>query len=763
MNDREPEALSTHALVIAVILAVIASVLAFFTRLPSWPELRVDEVREPAITLAPVAGVALLLLGLLATTRFRLAAERRRTARATQRLVAVDQSAPDLVFFETDPEGRFTYVSPTAHSVLGFEPEEMVGQAIGRFSIEDPTRLLDPARRAGTVREGEWSRKDGLPIRLQAVARPSPEGDACRSFHGVLRDIGDRAAVEDALSETRRMFLDMIESAQNGILIVDSTGRILLWNSALSEMLGYAPRELARLSIGDLAAEPATGTLLSLVTARIWGAAPPGRYEKQFMRRDGSVCDVEVSISTYPMGDDVKSALIEVNDITDRKRATEQIQQLADYDHLTGLPNRQLLERAIAEMLDEAHRTGHPFAVMLIDLDRFKLVNDTLGHAVGDQLLQQVAARFVEALPEDHLVARFGGDEFLVLTPLLEDLDTAMHSAAALVGALVGPMRVGGRMLHSAASVGVALYPHDGLDAPTLIRRADAAMYKAKEMGGTGFQFAAAALEADSQQRLRVENDLREAIKRRELTVYYQPEVDAETGEIVSLEALVRWNHGKRGLLQPAEFIPILEDSGLIRLVDEWVLREALEQNRRWCDEGLGPVVVSVNQSARLFVDDTLLVTIRELLEETGIDPSLLELEVTETTALQNVAGAVAVLSELHRIGVRTALDDFGTGHSSLVRLKEFPLTTLKIDGSFVQSVNTDEDSGAIVSGVIALGHALGLTVVAEGVEHKRQLALLRALGCDLVQGYLFARPLTSEDATELLRHGLKLGEDFAA
>lgn len=502
---------------------------------------------------------------------------------------------------------------------------------------------------------------------------------------------------------------------------------------------------------------------MPLVTARIWGSAPPGLYERQIVRSDGELRDVEVSISTYPLGESERSAWIEFSDVTDRKRDTERIQQLAGFEVPTGLPNRQRMERAIADALARAAAEGGTFAVMLMYLDRFKLVNDTLGHTVGDELLQQVAERFVQAVPKEHIVARFGGDEFLVLAPDLADLESAMDTAGSLVASLSTPLEVGGRSLHTATSVGVAVFPHDGEDAATLIRRADSAMYRAKELGGSGYQFATASLDADSRRRLNVENDLRAAIVRGELRVYYHPEVDIETGRIANFEALVRWEHPDHGLLPPADFVPILEGNGLIRLVDAWVLRQACQQNRRWRDDGLGPVIVSVNLSARLFSNGGMIDTIKAVLAETGLSPELLELEVTETAALENIEEAVAMLRQIRELGVRTALDDFGTGHSSLVRLKEFPLSTLKIDGSFVQSVTTDEDSGSIVSGVIALGHALGLTVVAEGVEHERQLSLLRHLGCDLAQGYLFARPLTEEAATSLLADQRRLGHGFAA
>jgi len=753
----------TTLLWLATILVIVGSAIAFAVGQPTWPDLEVSDLTTAEVlAVLPLVVLPLLLMSLVSTWRSDARLSARRAGRAEGRVDSLAHDLPDLMLYETDPTGQVTYVSLGCQSLLGFQPEEMIGRELGEFMADDVDSLLPADRESARSREGTWIHADGSARTLQIVIQRQSESGPS-AFRGVARDVGPRLAVEKELRDTHQSFLVMLESAQNGILIVASSGKILLFNPAICDILGFEPGELRRNTLGQLMPDATNGSLMSLVTARIWGAAPAGRYVKQVTRPNGEVRDVEISISTYPLGDDERAGWVEVSDITRQKRDTERIQQLADYDHLTGLPNRQFMERSIAEVLEYARGSGGSFAVMLMDLDRFKLVNDTLGHAVGDQLLQQVAARFVAALPEDHMVARFGGDEFLVLVPTLSDVDAAMHGAGALVGSLALPLEVGGRVLHTATSVGVAVYPHDGEDAATLIRRADSAMYRAKELGGSGYQFATASLDADSQHRLNIENDLRAAIEAGELTVYYHPEVDIETGQIVSFEALVRWDHPDHGLLPPMEFIPILEENGLIRLVDEWVLRQACEQNRRWQADGLGPVIVSVNLSARLFSNEGMLETIRSVVEETGVDPELLELEVTETAALKNVSDAVTMLKQINDLGVRTALDDFGTGHSSLVRLKEFPLSTLKIDGSFVQNVTTDEDSGSIVSGVIALGHALGLRVVAEGVEHERQLSLLRHLGCDLAQGYLFARPLTSEAATDLLNEHRRLGQGFAA
>ena len=758
----------TALLWLATILVVAGSVGAFIVQIPSWPQLRLtDLLSGDVVAVLPLVVLPLLLMSLVGTWRHAARRDAGRAGEAERRVDSLSTDLPDLMLYETDADRRLTFVSEGSGSVLGFESREMIGRPLSEFMIDDLEGVLatgpDGTEAAmSSAREGFWAHADGTPRALEFLIQRQSEPGA-PTFRGVARDIGERVAVENALRETQQSFLDMLESAQNGILIVASSGKILLFNRAICDILGYEPQQLRQHTLDELVPESGTGSLMSLVTARIWGAAPVGRYEKQLVRPDGEVREVEISISTYPMDDGERSGWVEVSDITARKRATEQIQQLADFDHLTGLPNRQYMERAIAEVREHARAVNGTFAVMLMDLDRFKLVNDTLGHSVGDELLQQVAARFRNALPEGNIVARFGGDEFLVLVPNLEDNESAMRAASSLVGALSTPLEVDGRILHTATSIGVAIYPHDGEDAATLIRRADSAMYRAKELGGSGYQFVTASTDADSKHRLNIENDLREAIAGGELTVYYHPEVDVETGRIVHFEALVRWDHPEHGLLPPLDFVPILEENGLIRLVDEWVLREACEQNQRWSAEGLGPVIVSVNLSARLFSNESILDTIRTILDDTGMNPEQLELEVTETAALENVAEAVSMLKRIRELGVRTALDDFGTGHSSLVRLKEFPLSTLKIDGSFVQNVTTDDDSGAIVSGVIALGHALGLTVVAEGVEHERQLSFLRHLGCDLAQGYLFARPLTAEAATALLAEHRRLGQGFAA
>ena len=705
--------------------------------------------------------VGLLLISLRREQRRQLRRLDAATRESRSRERSLTTLIPTLALIETDLRGDITDASESSTTLLGAPPAALVGRSFHEFTggMID----LSTAARTGPNRTlCDWSGHGGILRQLRIAVQRRQEGEVLVGYRLALINMDELVAVEDALRESREAFVEMLESAQNGIMVVSGESKILLFNSALARIVGYEHGRLAQVNLQQLSPPDNPRSLTALASAHIWGAAA-GRYERQLACADGSLRDVELSVSSYPLGYGLKGALIEVSDITERKQAGAEIERLAHFDQLTGLPNRRRFEQAVTHALEVSAEDQTAFAVLLIDLDRFKLINDTLGHQIGDLLLQQVASRLVDALPDDCVVSRFGGDEFVVLAPLLASPAQAQAAAEAIVESLIPPFQLNGQQLHSAASVGVAVYPRDGTDAPTLLRRADSAMYRAKALGGSGYQFVGPAADLDSQQRLRVENDLRGAIEQREFAVYYQPEIDLGSGAILGFEALLRWNHPTQGLLSPSDFIPILEENGLIRLVDEWVMQEACLQGRRWSDAGLPPLIIAVNVSARSFPDGRLVQCVRDAIESSGIQPQLLELEVTETAALEDVASAVRVLRDLRELGVRTALDDFGTGHSSLIRLKEFPLHTLKVDGSFVEHMTVDDDSAAIVGGVIALGHALGLTVVAEGVEHERQLKLLRSLGCDLAQGVLFARPMPAIDVTELLSEGRLLSYKFAA
>ncbi len=389
---------------------------------------------------------------------------------------------------------------------------------------------------------------------------------------------------------------------------------------------------------------------------------------------------------------------------------------------------------------------------MLIDLDRFKVINDTLGHAIGDRLLQEVAQRLTGCLREGDTVARLGGDEFMLLLPGVEHTKSTIKIVQKILETFKSPFYFNDHELHITTSIGIALYPDDGEDAQTLLKNADTALHRAKEQGRNNYQFYTSTMNATALERLSLEGKLRHALEREEFVVYYQPQVSLSTGQIVGMEALVRWRHPDLGLIPPMKFIPLAEETGLIIPLGFWVLRTACAQNKAWQKAGYPPLRVAVNLSTRLFKQQTFIQVVAQTLHETGLDPDYLELELTEGIIMENIETTITTLKELKKMGVHISVDDFGTGYSSLAYLKRFPIDTLKIDRSFVLDITTDPDDAMIAMLIINVAHHLKLRVIAEGVETKEQLAFLRSHGCDEIQGYLFSRPLPAEEFVRLLQ-----------
>jgi diguanylate cyclase (GGDEF)-like protein/PAS domain S-box-containing protein len=435
-----------------------------------------------------------------------------------------------------------------------------------------------------------------------------------------------------------------------------------------------------------------------------------------------------------------------VQDITEWKTAQEDIQRLAYYDVLTGLPNRTLLYDRLNQSVAAAHRDNDQFALMFLDLDRFKYINDTLGHQAGDEMLKVIAARLVGAVREGDTVSRLGGDEFVIL--LRETgAEGALYVAEKLLASVAQSFEVSGTVVSTEASVGISLYPHDGADVETLIKHADVAMYHAKAAGRNNFQFYTEQINERAMSHFNIERDLRIALEQRQLMVYYQPQIRMSDRKLIGFEALLRWNHPQNGMVPPAVFIPVAEESGLIVPVGEWVLREVCRQARAWHDQGLSLVPVAVNLSARQLNGDRLVRFMRTLLAETNLPEWTLELELTESMMLDDEKAAMQFIGEMRALGVALSIDDFGTGYSSLSHLKKLPLDKLKIDQSFVRDLAVDEDDAAIVRAIISMAHGLGLTVIAEGVENAQQMEFLEVLGCNEVQGYYYAKPMPASEA----------------
>ncbi|HVE80262.1 MAG TPA: EAL domain-containing protein [Gemmatimonadaceae bacterium] len=431
--------------------------------------------------------------------------------------------------------------------------------------------------------------------------------------------------------------------------------------------------------------------------------------------------------------------------------AAAEIAYLAYHDTLTGLPNRQLVLDRIAKSIQRARREGHQLAVYFLDLDRFKVINDSLGHSVGDEVLKVVAHRVLGVLREEDTVGRLGGDEFVIVTPRVDEIDDAIVVARKVLDAVHPSMPVAGRELFVTPSMGISLYPGDGDDAETLLKNADSAMYRAKGHGGDTFRMYAPAMNARALEQLALESSLRRALANGEFDVFYQPISESATGRIVGMEAVLRWRHPSHGLLLPGDFIALAEATGVIVPLGEWVLRESADQVRRWGEAGHTGIFTSVNLSVRQLKQPNFVDTVARVITEVGIRPEALQLEITESMAMQSDDGGVAKLRDLRALGVRIAIDDFGTGFSSLAALRLLPLDALKIDRSFVQRLTTNADDAAIASAVIALANSLKLSVIAEGVERADQLAFLQERRCHMWQGYLFSKPVPGEEGTQLL------------
>ena len=441
----------------------------------------------------------------------------------------------------------------------------------------------------------------------------------------------------------------------------------------------------------------------------------------------------------------------------ERKRYQVQLEHQANYDALTGLPNRNLLHDHLRQAV-YSQRVPRSIAVVFMDLDHFKFVNDSLGHSTGDVLLKAMAERLRTVLREGDTVGRVGGDEFVLILNDQSNEEIIYRAMQRITAKVCEPITIDGKELYVSCSAGISIYPQDGRDVDTLLKNADAAMYRAKEHGRSNFQFYTSEMNERVNERLALENALRRALERNELALHYQQKVSLKSGQICGAEALVRWLHPEWGLVRPARFIPLAEETGLIVQIGEWVLREACRQTRAWIDAGLDPGVVSVNLSVRQFRQEGLVRTVSRILEETGLEPGQLEMELTESMVMGNVDAAIAVLQGLKQLGVTLSVDDFGTGYSSLSYLKDLPIDTLKIDRSFVRDIGKGEeaDDGVLAQAIISLGHALHLKVIAEGVETDAQLRFLRRHGCDEVQGFYYGEPVAPEAHAKLLQRARK-------
>lgn len=556
-----------------------------------------------------------------------------------------------------------------------------------------------------------------------------------------------QSELEKNLLEQR--FHSVTKYANDIILLVNQEGYIVDANNRAEEIYGYSFAELFKLRISDLRLpEDKDISIEQRQQLQKKGALT---FEANFLRKDGSVFPAEVSARLIDLEGQTYFQGI-IRDITERKKAAEQIQYLAHHDSLTGLPNRNLLQDRLTQNLAHAHRNGSKSAILFLDFDRFKNINDSLGHSVGDGVLKEVAKRLQNCLRKEDTVARVGGDEFIIVLADLENSRHAGRVAQKITDLGTEPYEISGQKFRLTISIGISLFPEDGDDIDTLLKNADSAMYHAKRVGRNTYNFYTEDMNAQTLEFLNLERDLQQALVHNDFKLHYQPQVHLETGAITGVEALLRWQHPIHGNMPPTTFIPIAEERGLITPIGNWVLETACRQSVAWVQQGLQPVRMAVNISALQLHHADFYEKLAAILTETGMDPCMLELELTESAMMQGEEAAALLLQQLKALGVQLAIDDFGTGYSSLSYLKRFPIDKLKIDRSFIKDLPLDTEDGAITQAIIGVGRSLKHTVIAEGVETLEQQQFLQKEGCDEMQGFYFSRPIPADQLAELLK-----------
>ncbi|MDD5390046.1 MAG: PAS domain S-box protein [Gallionellaceae bacterium] len=663
----------------------------------------------------------------------------------------VDQVADALYIH--DQHGRLVDVNQCACDDLGYSRAELLDMGVLEVEREvplDAAQAMWESLQPGQIvtLKGSHRRRDGTVFPVEVHLRCF-DMQGQRLIAALARDISERVQAEEKVRQAAVVF----DNAQEGIIVTDRNARILAVNPAFCEITGYSEAEV----LGKTPGSFKSGRHDAAFYQAMWGKLiETGRWQGEVWdrRRDGEVYPKWLSISAVRDANGQTLRYVALfADITHLKESEARLEHLAHFDVLTDLPNRLLFNSRLEHALERARRHDEHIALLFLDLDRFKTVNDSLGHPAGDELLIAVARRIRKRLRDEDTLARLGGDEFVILLEQLDEAQRAAVVAQDVLQVLAEPIQLsGGHEVFIGCSIGISLYPDDADDATRLVSSADAALYLAKEQGRNTYCFYTEALTTAANEHLALETRLRRALERGEFVLHYQPLIDAHSGRTVGVEALVRWQPPDEALVPPDKFIPIAEETGLIVPLGEWVLRTACAQARAWIDAGLPPLVMAVNLSGRQFQAVDMVELVRAVLLDTGLPASYLELELTESVIMAHADQAIATLDALKALGVRLAIDDFGTGYSSLAYLKRFPIDKLKIDRSFVDGLADDPNDREIAATIIAMARSLNLDVLAEGVETEQQLAFLRLYGCDQYQGYLFSRPLPAEELLPLLR-----------
>lgn len=672
--------------------------------------------------------------------------ERMQQEFSLQRQRGILEAARDLIS-STDKDGNLIYMNQAGRQILGLRDDDATPTHISACHPPQVTQMLIGEAIPSAEQHGYWEGEiefltrsgQTIPAWQVIVAHRLPSGEV--HFSTIARDLRERKQAEAQL----RLMAQVFEHSGEALMITDATNRIVATNLAFTKITGYTQDEVLNrdpklLSAGKTSRQEYAEMWAAIINQGFWQGEVWDRH------KDGRAYPKWLSITAlHNDHHEIIHYIAGFSDITEHKAAEEKIHHLAHHDGLTNLLNRLALQAHLEQALSAAHRNAEKLAVLFIDLDRFKTINDTLGHHIGDTLLIEVANRLKQCIRASDIVARLGGDEFIVALPGVESSRDAAHVAEKILKALAQPYSISERTLHTTPSIGISIFPDDAQDEEILMKNADVAMYYAKDRGRNNYQFFAESMNQAATERLNIESGLRHALEHEQFLIHYQPQIEVTSGQIVGFEALVRWAHPDEGLIPPTRFIPVAEETGLILPLGEWVLRSACRQLKKWHSEGMAGMQIAVNLSAFQFRQKDLPDLVARCLADSGLNANYLELEITETAAMENPQAAIGTLNALRTMGVTLAIDDFGTGYSSLTYLKLFPIDRLKLDRSFVKDIEADQNDAAICAATIALAHNLGLEVVAEGVETEQQYAYLKSLSCDKIQGYWFSKPLPAE------------------
>jgi diguanylate cyclase (GGDEF)-like protein/PAS domain S-box-containing protein len=656
-------------------------------------------------------------------------------------------------------KSKFVYVSELYKKLTGYTDTELLGtDSLNNIYSEDREKVRNKAikclkKEIFEAYEYRFIKKNNdLMWVLETVTSIIYKGK--RATLGSFMNITDRKNAEEALRHSEGKYRSILENIQEGYFEVDLAGNFIFFNDSMCRITGCSKEKLTGTNYRQFSDEENSKKVFQEFN-RVYktGESTEG-FDWLIIRKDGSKRYIEASASLQKDSPDKPNGFKGViRDITERKLIEQELNHMATHDVLTGLPNRLLFSQLLNHAIQTAHRNKKQLAVLFVDLDRFKIINDSLGHEAGDKLLQEIAQRFKHLLRAVDIVGRLGGDEFIILIEEVTELNQVANLAQKILTTAIQPIVLMGEECRVTASIGISIYPNDGQDEQSLMKNADRAMYFAKEEGKNNYQFYSKNIQSIANERLSIETNLRHALERNELFLDYQAKLDFKTGAITGVEALLRWNNPQLGSITPSQLIPVAEETGLIVPIGRWVLKTACIQNVAWQREGLPAICMAVNLSLRQLTDDNLLNDIKAALQESRLTPNLLELEITESMIMHNPKRLIEVLTKIREMGVRLAIDDFGTGYSSLAQIKNFPINTLKVDRSFIRNLPMDCDNKAITEAIIVMGKNLSLTIVAEGVETKEEENFLREQVCDAMQGFYFSKPIAPDKFADLLRN----------